>query len=92
MKKLAIAAAVLVSLIALGIAAVPFTQDYAARRLKLELERDGSVRVGTVDVDLFRRAVELVDVTVGFNDEYIILLHLFDLLLCSIQRMRTALT
>lgn len=70
MKKLAIAAAVLVSLIALGIAAVPFAQDYAARRLKLELERDGSVRVGTVEVDLFGRAVELVDVTVGFNDEY----------------------
>lgn len=70
MKKLAIAVAVLVSLVALGIAVVPFAQDYAARRIKLELERDESVRVGRVEVDLFGRAVELVDVTVGFNDEY----------------------
>lgn len=61
MKKSVIAVAGVVVLAGASVAAVPVVQDRAAERIKTELERDGSARVGTVEVGLFDRRITLLD-------------------------------
>jgi len=61
-KKGVIAGLVAIALVGIGAAAVPALQEYAAARIKVEIERDGTTTVGRVEVGLFGRRVALTDV------------------------------
>ena len=61
MKKAVIAAVVAVTVAGVAVAAVPAVQEYAAARIKAEIERGGGATVGGVDVGLFDRRIELRD-------------------------------
>ena len=61
MKKKVIAALVVVALVGAAVAAVPIVESHAAGRIKAEIERDGSTKVGGVEVGLFERRLALVD-------------------------------
>jgi hypothetical protein len=69
-RKAVVAAVAMIALIGAGVAAIPLLQDYAAGRIKAELERDGSIQVGSVKVDFLERGVVLHDMTAGFNGEF----------------------
>ena len=43
------------------VAAVPIVESHAAASIKTEIERDGTTKVGTVEVGLFERRVALLD-------------------------------
>jgi hypothetical protein len=60
-KKKVIAALVVVALVGAAVAAVPIVESHAAGRIKAEIERDGSTKVGGVEVGLFERRLALVD-------------------------------
>ena len=61
MKKKVIAAAVVIVLAGAAVAAVPIMESQAAGRIKTEIERDGTNKVGTVEVGLFERRITLLD-------------------------------
>lgn len=61
MKKGIIAAAVVVVIVAATVAAVPMLERYAAEQFKLGMERDGTTKVGAVDVSLFERRITVRD-------------------------------
>ena len=61
MKKLLIAAVIVILLIGAALAAVPFVEKRAAAQIKTEMERDGKTTVGAVEVGLLERRVLLTD-------------------------------
>lgn len=61
MRKLLVAAFVLVLLVGGAVVAVPQVEKHAAAQIKLEIERDGKTTVGTVEVGLFDRRIALTD-------------------------------
>ena len=61
MKKKVIAVVAVVALVGAAIAAVPIVESHAAGRIKTEIERDGAVKVGNVEVGLFERRITLLD-------------------------------
>ena len=61
MKKSVIAIAGVVVLAGAAVAAVPILEEHAAGRIKTEIERGGTAKVGKVEVGLFGRRVTLVD-------------------------------
>lgn len=61
MKKSVIAAVAVIALAGAAVAAVPIVQEHAAARLKTEIERDGTTKVGSVEVGLFDRRITLHD-------------------------------
>ncbi|MDP2377674.1 hypothetical protein [Reyranella sp.] len=62
MKKGVIAGLTAIALVGIGAAAVPVLQEYAAARIKAEIERDGTTTVGRVEVGLLGRRVALTDI------------------------------
>ena len=62
MKKGVIAAAVAIAVVGMVVAAVPIVQEYAATRIKAEIERGGGATVGAVEVGLLDRRIALRDV------------------------------
>jgi hypothetical protein len=60
-KKKVIAVVAVVALVGAAIAAVPIVESHAAGRIKTEIERDGAVKVGNVEVGLFERRITLLD-------------------------------
>ena len=62
MRKGIIAGLVLLGLVGICLAAVPFVQIHIADLLKAEIERSGTTKVGSVEVALFDRQVVLLDV------------------------------
>jgi hypothetical protein len=60
-KKKIIAVVAVVALVGAAIAAVPIVESHAAGRIKTEIERDGAVKVGNVEVGLFERRITLLD-------------------------------
>lgn len=66
MRKLLVAIGAVVALAGIGVAAIPVAEDYAARRLKEGLAREG-VRAETVRVGLLDRSVRLGGVAGGPN-------------------------
>jgi len=60
-NKGVIAGVVAIGLVAIGAAAVPVVERYAAGRIKAEIERDGSSTVGGVEVGLLGRSITLTD-------------------------------
>ena len=61
MNKKVIAALAVVVLAGAAVAAVPIVESHAAASIKTEIERDGTTKVGTVEVGLFERRVALLD-------------------------------
>ncbi len=61
MKKKVIAVVAVVALVGAAIAAVPIVESHAAGQIKTEIERDGAVKVGNVEVGLFERRITLLD-------------------------------
>ena len=61
MKKRVIAAIAVVALAGAAIAAVPIVESHAAASIKTEIERDGTTKVGNVEVGLFERRIALLD-------------------------------
>ncbi|HYD05917.1 MAG TPA: hypothetical protein VEC60_09330 [Reyranella sp.] len=61
MRKSVIAALAVVVVAGAAVAAVPLVERHAADRIKADLERDGSTRVGSVEVGLFARKIALTD-------------------------------
>lgn len=68
MRKSVVALGVVLALIAIGAAAIPFAESFAASRLKAGLARNG-IQVETVAVGLLDRSVALGNVTGGPNGE-----------------------
>lgn len=62
MKKGIAAALALLGLIGICLAAVPLIQIHVADLLKVEIERSGTNKVGSVEVSLFDRQIVLLDV------------------------------
>lgn len=62
MKKGVIAGLMAIALVGVGAAALPALQEYAAARIKAEIERDGTTTVGRVEVGLLDRRVALTDI------------------------------
>lgn len=62
MKKIVVAAIVIVCLAGLGMVSVTFLEKQAAHRIKEAIERSGSHTVGSVDVSLLARRVTLHDI------------------------------
>jgi hypothetical protein len=60
-KKKIIAAIAAVALAGAAVAAVPIVESHAAGRIKTEIERDGTTKVGNVEVGLFERRITLLD-------------------------------
>ena len=69
-KLLAALTAVIVVLLAGGVAAVPLVEQHAARLLKSRIEADGLVAVEQVSVGLFERRIELVNIRSRGADGY----------------------
>lgn len=65
MKKGVIAGVVAIALVGVGAAVVPVLQEYAAARIKAEIERDGITTVDRVEVGLFDRRVALTGLKSG---------------------------
>ncbi len=65
MKKSIATGVAAVALAAVGAAAVPVVQGYAAGRIKAEIERDGTTTVDRVEVGLFDRRIALTDLRSG---------------------------
>lgn len=73
MRKLLVAAVVLVLLVGGAVAAVPLIERHAAAQIKADMERDGTTTVGTVEVGLFERRLRMTalhskefgDITIG---------------------------
>ncbi len=61
MKKKIIAAIAVVALAGAAVAAVPIVESHAAASIKTEIERDGTTKVGNVEVGLFERRITLLD-------------------------------
>ncbi len=61
MNTKVIAALAVVVLAGAAVAAVPIVESHAAASIKTEIERDGTTKVGTVEVGLFERRVALLD-------------------------------
>lgn len=61
MNKGVIAGIAAIVLVGLGVAAVPVVEGYAAKRIKAEIERDGTTTVGEVEVGLISRSIALTD-------------------------------
>ncbi len=61
MKKILVAAIVVVAIVGAAVAALPFLERQAAGQLKLAIERDGSTKVAAVEVGLLDRGVTLHD-------------------------------
>lgn len=68
MRKSVVALGVVLALIAIGAAAIPFAESFAASRLKAGLARNG-IQVETVAVGLLDRSVALGNVTGGPNGD-----------------------
>lgn len=68
MRKALVAVGAVVALIGIGAAAIPVAEDFAARRLKEGLTREG-VRAETVRVSLLDRSIRLGSVVGGPNAE-----------------------
>ncbi len=62
MKKIVIAAAVVVALVGAAAAALPVAEIYLADRIRAEVERGGAVTVRSVEVGLLDRRITLHDV------------------------------
>jgi hypothetical protein len=60
-RKSLIAVVALVVLAGAAVAAVPILEQHAAAQIKTAMELDGSTKVGTVEVGLFRRSIALGD-------------------------------
>jgi hypothetical protein len=67
-RKALVAVGAVVALIGIGAAAIPFAEDFAARRLKDGLAREG-VRAETVKVSFLDRSISLNGVAGGPNSE-----------------------
>ncbi|HYR66613.1 MAG TPA: hypothetical protein VEP47_10795, partial [Reyranella sp.] len=61
MRKSVFAIAGVVVLAGAAVAAVPVLEDHVAGRIKTEIERGGTAKVGKVEVGLFERRITLVD-------------------------------
>lgn len=61
MKRLVVAAVIVIVAVGAALAAVPFVEKHAAARIKTEIERDGNTTVGAVEVGLLQRRVLLTD-------------------------------
>lgn len=61
MRKSVIAAAAVIVLAGAAVALVPIVESHAAAQVKTEIERDGSLKVGTVEVGLFDRRITLLE-------------------------------
>jgi len=61
-KKFVIAGAVVVALVGAAAAALPLAETWLADRIHAEVERDGTVTVGTVEVGLLDRRITVHDV------------------------------
>ncbi len=62
MKKLIIAAAFVVAVVAAAVVALPVVETFVASGIKTQMEQDGTVSVGTVEVGLLDRRLALRDV------------------------------
>lgn len=62
MRKIAVFAAVAVALVGAAAAALPVVQDYAAGRIKTQIEQEGGVSVGAVEVGLLDRRLTFRDI------------------------------
>jgi len=60
-KKKLIAAIAVVAVAGAAVAAVPIVESHAAASIKTEIERDGTTKVGNVEVGLFERRIALLD-------------------------------
>lgn len=61
MRKGIIAAAAIVVIVVAAVAAVPVLERYAAEQFRIGMERDGTTKVGAVEVSLFERRITLRD-------------------------------
>lgn len=68
MRKALVAVGAVVALIGIGAAAIPFAEDFAARRLKEGLAREG-VRTEAVKIGLLDRSIRLSGLVGGPNAE-----------------------
>src|SRR5271170_5280686 len=59
-RKSVTAAAVVIVLAGAAVASVPIVESHAAAQIKTEIERDGSLKVGNVEVGLFDRRITLL--------------------------------
>jgi hypothetical protein len=62
MKKGAVFAAVAIVLVGAGVAALPLAQEYLAGRIKSDIEQEGQVSVGAVEVGLLERKLTFHDI------------------------------
>jgi len=62
LKKSVIVAAVAIAVAGIAVAVVPIAEEYAAARIKAEIERDSGATVGKVEVGLFARRIAMNDV------------------------------
>ncbi len=61
MKKGAVFAAIAIVLVGAGVAALPLAQQYVAGQIKTQIEREGAVSVGDVEVGLLDRRLTFHD-------------------------------
>jgi hypothetical protein len=71
-RKSVIAVAVVVVLAGAVVAAVPVLEKYAARQVKIGIERDGATKVGEVDVSFFERRMTLRDVRSTGSSDFVV--------------------